>query len=191
MSSESISKRSLLFSDLARTARDNSVVLPRDIILLGKSMATIAGITRDLDPDFSLAGRFKPHTEKLIAERLEPANMLGRGATGLWRLLRLLNKLPGEVGQILRKLRTGSLEIVFKHEGLERPVAELDKASNRLAMSIVLASAVVASSLMMSSKLGILIHNVDLAIILGLLGYSVAAVLGAWLVVAVLRSGRM
>lgn len=179
-----------LFADLTYAARENNILLPRDMILLGKSMAIIGGIARDLDGDLNIAAKADSHTKKLIAERLETANIVDRTVTGMWRTMRFLNALPREIGQIVRKLRSGSLEIAFRHEGLEGPVAELDKASNRLVLSIILASVVVASSLIMNAKLSPLIPNTDISVI-GLAGYFFAAVLGVWLVVAILRSGRL
>jgi ubiquinone biosynthesis protein len=179
-----------LFSDLTYTARENNILLPRDIILLGKSMAMISGIARDLDGEVNIAAKADSYAKKLIAERLEPSNIVNKTVTGLWRTMRFLNALPREIGQIVRKLRSGSLEMAFRHEGLEGPVAELDKASNRLALSIILASVVVASSLIMNAKLAPIIPNTDISVI-GLAGYFFAAVLGVWLVVGILRSGRI
>ncbi|MFC1672376.1 ABC1 kinase family protein, partial [Planctomycetota bacterium] len=179
-----------LFINLTQTARQNSIVMPRDLVLLGKSMVTVAGITRELDPSYNLAEKIGTHTEKLIADRLKPKNILDNTTRSLWRILRLANKLPQEISQILRKLRTGSLEIVFKHEGLEGPVTELDKTGNRLAISIVLAAMVLGSSLMMNAKLEPLLPHTELSI-LGLAGTFVAAILAIWLVIAILRSGRL
>lgn len=179
-----------LFSDITYAARKNNILLPRDLILLGKSMAIMSGIARDMDGDINIAEKLDSHTKKLISERLEPANLANRATTSLWRTLRVLNALPVEIGQIVRKLRSGTLEMAFKHEGLERPMAELDKASNRLVLSIILASVVVASSLIMTAKLSPLIPNSDLSII-GLAGYLFAAILGIWIVIAILRSGRL
>lgn len=179
-----------LFNDLAHAARNNSVRLPRDFVLLGKSMAMVGGLAKKLDPEFSLASKMGPYTRALIEERLEPAKILDRSATGLWHLLRFISKLPSEAGQIIRKLRTGTLEIVFRHEGLEDSVAELDKASNRLSLSVILGSVVVASSLIINAKIAPLIPDTDISI-LGLVGYCIAAIMGIWLVLAIIRSGRL
>jgi ubiquinone biosynthesis protein len=179
-----------LFVDLTRTARQNSIVLPRDLVLLGKSMVTVAGISRMLDPGLNVAEKVRAHAEKLIADRMRPSNIVDRTSRGLWRILRLANKLPGEIGEILRRLRTGTLEIAFRHEGLEEPVTELDKTGNRLAVSIILAATVLGSSLMMSAKLMPHIPGTELSIF-GMAGYFVSAILATWLVIAILRSGRL
>lgn len=178
------------FADFTYVARQNNILLPRDLILLGKSMAMLGSITRNLDPDFNLAAKAESHTKKLIEERWKPENIVDRTATGFWHSFRLFNTLPRDVGQIVHKLRTGTLEIVFRHEGLEKPVTELDRASNRLALSITLASVVVASSLIMNAKVGPIIPFTGLSI-MGLAGFFLAAILGVWLVVAIFRSNRL
>ncbi len=179
-----------LFTDLTRTARQNGIVLPRDLVLLGKSMVTVAGISRMLDPGLNVAEKVRAHAEKLIADRMRPSSIVDSTSRGLWRILRLANKLPGEITEILRKLRTGSLEIVFRHEGLEQPVNELDKTGNRLAVSVILAATILGSSLMMLAKLAPLIPQTDISA-LGLAGFILSAILAAWLTIAIIRSGRL
>jgi ubiquinone biosynthesis protein len=179
-----------LFTDLTRTARQNNIVLPRDLVLLGKSMVTVAGISRQLDPGLNVAEKVRAHAEKLITDRMKPANIMDRASRGLWRILRLTNKLPAEIGEILRRLRTGTLEIAFRHEGLEQPVNELDKTGNRLAVSIIVAATILGSSLMMMAKLAPLIPGTDISAV-GLAGFILSAILAVWLAVAILRSGRL
>ena len=66
----------------------------------------------------------------------------------------------------------------------------IDRTGNRLAVSIVLAALVLGSSLMLNAKLEPLIPNTELSI-MGLMGTFAAACLAIWLVIAILRSGRL
>ena len=66
-------------------------------------------------------------------------------------------------------------------------MGELDRASNRLAISIYVAAVLVASSLMM--KVDFL--QVGGVSVLGVLGYALAGVLSLWLAWGILRSGRL
>jgi len=78
--------------------------------------------------------------------------------------------------------------VALKHEGLGNFTLELEKSSNRLAFSILVAAIIVASSQIMASRIGPTWHDIS---VLGLAGYGLAALLGLWLIIAILRSGRM
>ncbi len=85
-------------------------------------------------------------------------------------------------------MRNGELSISLQHKGLERLIVELEKASNRLAFSMIIAAIIVGSSLVMTRDTGMMIYGFP---VLGLVGFITAGVLGIWLVIAILRSGKL
>jgi ubiquinone biosynthesis protein len=64
----------------------------------------------------------------------------------------------------------------------------LDQITNRIAFSIVLASLMMANALIIHARMPPLWHGVP---VVGLVGFFVTAVLGLWLLVSILRHGRM
>ena len=67
-------------------------------------------------------------------------------------------------------------------------IADIDKSSNRLSFSLLIAALIVGSSLIMQTEKGPLLFGFP---ILGFLGYLIAGFLGLWLAIAILRSGRL
>ncbi|MBW1861791.1 MAG: hypothetical protein JRJ02_05390, partial [Deltaproteobacteria bacterium] len=63
-----------------------------------------------------------------------------------------------------------------------------DRISNRLAFAIVLASLVIGSSLIVLSGIPPKWYGIP---IIGLAGFLIAGVMGFWLLVTILRRGRM
>ncbi|HWQ43532.1 MAG TPA: lipopolysaccharide core heptose(II) kinase RfaY [Desulfosporosinus sp.] len=59
-----------LVNDLLNTAFHHRIEVPRDFILLGKSLLTLEGIVHELDPAISLAELAKPFRYQLIKEQL-------------------------------------------------------------------------------------------------------------------------
>ena len=64
----------------------------------------------------------------------------------------------------------------------------MDKSSNRLSFSVLTAAIIVASSIVIHSGLGNKLFGFP---IFGLIGYLIAAVLGFWLLIGILRSGQL
>ncbi|ODS30420.1 MAG: ubiquinone biosynthesis protein [Candidatus Scalindua rubra] len=177
------------FVDSMKIIREYSMVLPRDFVLFSKSFITIMGLIRQLDPEFDIITMIKPATKKLIRERVSPGH-LKRSLTGSsWHVINYLRQIPKDAGDILKKGLDGNLELGIKHLGLSDLFHVVDKASNRLSLSITLGCIVVASSLVMMAKVGPTIAK-DISI-LGVFGYFIAMSMGLWLAYGILRSGRL
>ena len=76
----------------------------------------------------------------------------------------------------------------MRHEELDRFIRDVDKSSNRLSFSVLTAAIIIASSIIIHSGFGEKILGFP---VLGVLGYLIAAVLGFWLLIGILRSGQL
>ena len=82
----------------------------------------------------------------------------------------------------------GKVKIEFEHRGLEPMLSAHDRISNRLAFAIVLASLVIGSSLIVLSGIPPKWHEIP---VIGLVGFVIAGIMAFWLLVSILRRGRM
>ncbi len=176
-----------LFAELVRVARQNDLALPRDLVMLGKSVATLSSVTRILDPSYDVLRMAAPKTDEILKERLSPRRLAAHAGLNALSLLRLLRNIPRDIRSIMRKAEAGQFQIGFRHRGLERVVSELDRASNRLAISIYVAALLVASSLLIRYDL-LAYRGVSIP---GIMGYGLAGILSLWLAWGILRSGRL
>lgn len=168
-------------------ARHRIKVMP-EVMLLVKALITIESIGRELDPDFNMVEHARPFAEKLVKERVSPRNIIRGIGKMTQEVNELLRVLPGETLQIVRKLRKGTLEIDLKLRHLENLVAKLDRVSNRITFSIIIAAIIIGSSLIIQTDKGPVFFGFPA---LGIIGYVVAGALGLWLIYAILRSGRL
>lgn len=174
--------------DLISLALKHRLKLPQDFVTLAKTFLGAEGLARRLDPELNLVAAAKPLAERIMRRRYEPGELAAGWARRLGEFRRLLTGLPGQLQDLLSKLQQGRLKLEFEHQGLEGFQTHLERASNRFAFSIIVAALVVASSLLLSSHIGPLWGDLSL---LGLVGYLLAGVFGLWLIVAILRSGRL
>ena len=156
--------------------------------MLGKALGTYEEVARTLNPQYDFITELMPSIKKLSTRKFTPESIFSDVSTYLLDLRELLVNFPFEIRRIARNLRKGDLSISFHHKGLERLILELEKASNRLAFALIIAALIVASSLIMTRPVGMTILGVPA---LGLVGYVTAGVLGIWLVIAILRSGKL
>jgi len=121
-------------------------------------------------------------------ERLHPKRIAGDIYDSGSDFLQLIREIPGEVREILRQARRGKIKIEFEHRGLESMLSTHDRISNRLAFAIVLAALIIGSSLIVLSGIPPKWHEIP---VIGLAGFTVAGAMGFWLLITILRRGRM
>jgi ubiquinone biosynthesis protein len=161
---------------------------PPDLMLLVRAFVTIEGVGRQLDPSFALIEQARPIVTSILAARLRPAAMAARAGEVGREVAESLQALPRDLLEIVDKAKNDRLQIQFVHRNLEHFVQEMDRASNRLSFAVVIAALVVGSSFVLQRGTGPMILGLPAV---GLVGFIAAGVLGLWLAVGILRSGRL
>lgn len=179
-------------------AQRHGLTLPHDLILLAKSLTTIQGVVRQLSPEFRLPDAVQPFIKKLLAKWLSPKNLLWDSALYAYRCLGALKRLPEDVRDILQKAGDGKLRIIFHHEGLETVGDQVERASNRITLGLLIAAILLGSSIVLAvspefmNKISLpFISDIPLSAIVAATGYLSAMGLGFWLAWAILRGKRL
>ncbi|MCI5129920.1 MAG: AarF/ABC1/UbiB kinase family protein, partial [Candidatus Electrothrix sp. AUS3] len=86
------------------------------------------------------------------------------------------------------QLRRGRIRLELKHHGLRPLERALYRISNQIAFAIVLAAQIVGSSLIVLSGIKPRWHGVP---IIGIAGFLIAVIMGFWLLISILRRGKL
>ena len=162
--------------------------LPSNLYLMDKALITLEGILKQLDPEFNYFEAAKPYVAELIQRKRNPLRAVRTLRKNLEEFADSLSLLPKQLKAIFRKLMHGDVRVTIHHEELQHLIRDIDKASNRLAFSVITASIIVASSIIIHSGQGPMLFGLP---IFGLIGYVIAALLGFWILIGILRSGQM
>ncbi|MCL0064205.1 AarF/UbiB family protein [Dehalococcoidia bacterium] len=161
---------------------------PSHFYLLTKALITIEGVGRMLDPDFDMVTHAKPFAKKLLKERMNPLKLTKDLYLSAIDLSVLLRDLPSEVREILTQLKGGKIRIEFEHKGLE-PIQEThNQIGNRIAFAIVLAALLMSSALIVIAGIPPRWNGVPM---IGIVGFLGAGIMGFWLLISILRHGKM
>lgn len=162
--------------------------IPPDLFLMIKAFATVEGVARQLDPEFDMIARAKPFLIRVHSERFSPRR-IAIDAMGLGKLmLTLMRQLPKDILDIGRVIRLQQLKLTVTHQGLQEMLVTHDRISNRISFSIIIAALVVGSALIVISKTPPFIFGISL---IGIIGFLAAAVMGIWLLIAILKKGKL
>ncbi|MBW6510213.1 MAG: ubiquinone biosynthesis protein UbiB [Desulfuromonadales bacterium] len=178
---------STILSDLTTLLRDYHLALPPDLTLMTKSLITLEGMGRQLDPDFDMVTEFSPFLRRALLARSAPDALVKKGWQAVTDGLDILTGLPQDLRHLLRSARSGKLQVHVDVTRLERFGHQLDRATSRLTMGVVIAALIIGSSIVMTVDRGPVCFGFPL---LGLLGFLSAAVAGVWLLISIRRSGK-
>jgi ubiquinone biosynthesis protein len=161
---------------------------PADFMLLAKALIIMEGVGLQLDPDFNMVTYMRPYVNRLVLERYNPKNVATQAGRIVQAYSSLAKSLPNDIKEFLNRINRNQFKIDLEHRGLDKLATDLDRSSNRVSFAVIIGSLIVGSSLVMQIDKGPMLFGFP---VLGLLGYSIAGLLGLWLAVGILRSGRL
>src|SRR4051794_13969734 len=163
--------------------------LPTRFVLLDKAIATLGAVGVDLYPDFNVFEVAKPYARSLLLERYTPQRVARRARRETVQMFQMARELPYQLHDTLEQVRDGQIEVGFVHKGLDDFMHKVDVGINRLVVALVVVGGLIGSSLIgILSTHGPFLFGVNF---LSALGFIASGVLAVWLMIGVIRSGRL
>jgi ubiquinone biosynthesis protein len=134
--------------------RKHRLRCPSDIVLMIKALTTIEGVAEEIDPEFDLMAFARPHVEKLIKEQYSIHAIKARLKRNSGKWLTLAERLPGRLTTILERVGGNKFRIGLDVEGLEALERTVHHASRQLSYTVLIASMIMASSVLVLAARG-------------------------------------
>lgn len=177
-----------LIQDFLDIATRNKVRIPPVIFLMMKAFAAVEGIARLLYPEFDMIGHAEPFVRKAKLSRYNPKKIVRELFTTLSDSMTVMQDLPKEMLNLARLTRQNKLTVGVEIKDLDVFLRANDQVSNRLAFAVITGSLIIGSALLLAFGTPPLIYGVSLV---GMIGFSVAGVLGVWLLLAILKKNML
>ena len=162
--------------------------IPPDFFLMMKAFISIEGVAKKLDPDFDMISHAIPYVTAAKLRKFK-ASRIAKDFMGIAReSYKLLQIFPTDVLEIMRLTKSGNLSLNMKIDGLDKMLNTQDQTSNRISFSIIIAALIIGSAMVINSDVPPILFGVS---VLGIAGFIAAAVMGIWLLVAIIRKGRL
>ncbi|MBI3972987.1 MAG: AarF/ABC1/UbiB kinase family protein, partial [Chloroflexi bacterium] len=168
--------------------RRHRLQLPPRLALLLKTAMMSEGLGTTLDPSFRLTTVLEPYAERLLLRQYAPWRLTRRfGQTSL-EAARLGAALPAHLRRLLGDLERGGLEVGMRPAHFEPLLQRLERLVNRLVVGMLASAFIVGLAVLMA-----LYHPPGWEPLMApffAFGFAAAAVLGAYLIWGIFRSGR-
>jgi ubiquinone biosynthesis protein len=178
------------FQDLTLLLGRYGMHLPRWFGVLSRTLVTLEGTLRSIDPSFSLVDAARARAGDVVFGRARPSSLRTALEQEAMTQLPRLQRLPERVDEFLGQAVSGQLSgrlALFSHEGDERLVRAM---VDRLVLSVLAASVGIGSVLLLNVRAGpALSDTVTLNEVLGYLGLACSTVLVLRVIAGVVRDG--
>ncbi len=177
-----------LINDIIEMTSVHYMTIPPDLFLMMKAFASVEGVARRLDPDFDMLAAAVPYVRSAKLSRMSPSRLAEDFGEIARESIRLVRILPSDILEIMRMGKQGRFKLNIRMEGLDRMLATHDQISNRISFAIIIAALIMGSAQILKSEIPPLIFGVS---IIGIAGFTAAALMGVWLLVAIIKKGKL
>ncbi|PTM59997.1 ABC1 kinase family protein [Desmospora activa] len=178
-------------NDLFEVAFRHRIRIPSDLTLLGKTMISLEGIVKKLDPSINITKVTQPFGEMLLRERYNPKRLAEQTWRNAFDYGESLLQLPRQLHDLAEMLKKGRIQVDVGVPRLNVFLRKLDQIVNRLSYSIVLLSfSIIMCGLIIGSSLTrqqTILWKVPAIEI----GFIIAIFMLFWLIWSIFRSGRL
>ena len=177
-----------LLQQLLELATELRLRIPPDIFLMMKAFSTVESVAHMLDPDFDMIDQATPFITEVKLAKYKPQRIADDVYDLATKLFHFFQQFPKDLLDLANLIRQQKLSVQIEHRGLESMLVTNDRISNRISFSILIAALIIGSALIVISETPPLIYGISL---IGILLFSAAAIMGIWLLVAILRKGKL
>ena len=175
--------RSLL--EVSSIAQKNGLIVPSELVLLGKTMLQLDEVGRILDPEFDTNASIRRNAAALMLRRSRKDFTQGNIYSALLETKDFAAGLPSRLNRIMDAVTNSELEVKVKATDAKMVMDGMAKIANRITMGIVLAGLIVGASLLARVPSSFLLFGYPG---LAILCFTAAAVGSFWLVISIFVS---
>jgi len=175
------------------------ITMPRNLLLIFKTFVQNEAIGKKLGSTSSILQVARPYAEKLLKQSLKPDQLFKRFNADARKMAGHLQSMPESISGMLANAAANSLSMEIRHTTSSKIQQTLEKLINRLIVGIIIAASTIAAALILNSSQKLFdidfafagFPEISLTGLLGVTGYVIATFLGLWLIISILRSGRL
>jgi ubiquinone biosynthesis protein len=155
--------------------------IPPSIYLLVKALITIERVAVTLYPGIDFAREMRPYAIELIKQQYNPKKLAEEVFESIREYYKLVMELPSDLNEIIHKIKEGRFKTMIDLKGFEPLVEQIDHASNRVSIAIVIAALIIGASI---------ISQWPDTRWLGTIVFFLAGIFGFWLLLRLFRRNR-
>jgi ubiquinone biosynthesis protein len=181
-------KISTMLQEVFDAAKRNNLRLPKDLTILMRGMVIIEGVVAKIPPEIKILDIAIPFVKSNCKTSLLNDLSFDEILTQTVNFAKAAQKIPSKIIEVSDGILNGRAKVQLQVNSLNKSVSEFNKMINRLVFALIISSMIIGSSLILNTNIGPKIYNIS---IIGITGYGIAACMGFWLLISIIRSGKL
>jgi ubiquinone biosynthesis protein len=177
-----------LLQNILEMAAQHRMRLPPELFLMMKAISTVEGVGLTLDPDFDMIAHAAPFIRQVKLSRFSPKRLSSDAVSIVSQYMDFVQEFPKDLLEITRNIRQKKFTFMLELKNMENMLSTHDQISNRISFSIIIAALIIGSALIVISKTPPLFYGISA---IGIIGFVAAAVMGIWLLIAIIKKGKL
>lgn len=153
--------------------------VPSHFFMLARSVVSIEGVIRQLDPELDLVKLMQPYLLRTLANQYSPMKFAKGILSSIYEMGTYMEEFPRDFKNAIRKINTGEIKVDLRHKGIDPIVHTIHRVTKQLISAVIIAALIVGSSLMIVYKVPPFWKDTSA---MGIVGLSIAAIIAYGLI---------
>ena len=179
-------KIGILLQEVFDITKRNNIQLPRELVILVRGLMILEGVVAEIDPELEIITVAVSFAKSQDRVRIFKDITKEEIYLMAYQYVRDTSRIPGKALEVLNKTENGNLQVKFSINNMEKTISKLDTMVNRITGSLIIASLVISSSLIVSNNVGPTYKGIS---IIGIVGYIISSIFALILLRSMIKTG--
>lgn len=177
-----------MVEEIFKVCRKNNISIPKEVTMLLRGILTIEGVIAKLAPEINIMDIAVPYVRNQIISSRKYTDDITEQLGNLYKLSKSGTKIPLKLLELINCMLSGKLKVQLEHTNLEDSINNLNRMVNRIVFGLIVSALIIGSSVVINTAAGPKVFGLP---VFGFIGYTGAAVMGFYLLISILQSGKM
>lgn len=126
--------------------------VPTHFFLLARSIVSIEGVVKHLDPELDMTNTVKPFLLRTVAKHYNPLSFAKNVINSVYEMGMYMEDFPRDLKNAIRKINSGEMKVDLRHKGIDPLVHTINRVTKQIVSAVILSAFIIGSSLMMVYK---------------------------------------
>lgn len=184
-----------IIMQLARISAKYRAIVPRDLILLAKTFASLESFAKRLNPNLNIIEEGHHLSKTLLTSYIDPKRLMHNGMLLARDLSTLLKTLPRQLRIFTNLLNSGKVQLQVHDTNYAQVKGQIEDSTFVFASAIIVGALLIGSSILLSAKVEYLLYGYPFTWLIGGLGYGLALIISllsalTWAIVKIMKRKR-
>jgi ubiquinone biosynthesis protein len=154
--------------------------VPTYFFLFVRSLVTLEGVIKKLDPDFDQFEIVRPYLIKSTIKKFNPISIGKKVLNSVVEISDYMEDFPVDLKNAIRKINTGQVKVDLTHKGIDPMVHTLQRITKQLITSFIMVALIISAALFIIYEVHPLWKGIS---VIGMLSFSLSILLGIRMII--------